>query len=460
MAQQLAALFLTVCIAIPAAIGKPNILFILADDLGVMDVGFMGDQRYDTPNLDRLATEGIVFTEAYAPASNCAPSRAAILSGKAAPRTGVYTVNSSERGKTKDRKLIPTPNTLYLSDDIVTIADVLKAEGYTTGHIGKWHVSEDPKQQGIGVNIAGTTLGYSKSYFSPYKNPALKDGPTGEYLTDRLTDEAISFIDLRKSAPFFLYLPYYTVHTPLQAREDLLVRYEGREDLNPTYAAMVAALDKNVGRLLRYLEQSGLSENTLVVFSSDNGGVTKFSSQDPYRSGKGSYYEGGIRVPLTIRWPGTIDPGSQSSIPVTGLDLYPTFIEATGGPALLHRSTDNATDGVSLMPLITGSGDIPERALFWHFPIYLDSKGTADARDPLFRTRPGSVMRLGDWKLHEFFEDGGLELFNLNDDVGERHNLVDKHPDKLTELHDMLIAWRKEVGAPVPAKLNPEYRAP
>ncbi|MBT8036161.1 MAG: sulfatase [Verrucomicrobiae bacterium] len=432
---------------------KPNILYINADDLGVMDVSFMGDRRYHTPNLKKLASEGMVFTNAYAPAANCAPSRAACLSGQAAPRSGVYTVGNSTRGHTKTRKLIPTTNKKVLSNDCITLADEMKRSGYVTCQIGKWHVGNDPTKQGIDINIGGWEAGGPRSYFSPYRNPQLNDGPKGEYLTDRLTHEAIRFLTEHKNQPFFLYLPYYAVHTPLQARQDLLKKYQGKPGIDPVYAAMIEGLDENIGRLLKHLQDSGLAKNTVVVFSSDNGGIRNISPQDPWRAGKGSYYEGGIRVPLTIRWPGKIAPGSSCEVPVTGLDLYPTLLDAIGATP----ASGKTIDGLSLLPLLQQSGSIKERALYWHFPIYLQKYGDDDARDSLFRTRPGSVIQFSHWKLHEYFEHGEIELYDLRSDNGERNNLAKKMPEKSRELLKMLNDWRAKLNAPVPTELNPKY---
>ena len=437
------------------AADKPNIIYINADDLGVMDVGFMGDTRYSTPNLNRLASEGMVFTNAYAPAANCAPSRAACLSGQMASRTGVYTVGNSDRGNVKTRKLVPTENTLHLSNDNRTIADALKSGGYITCQIGKWHVGKDPLEQGIEINIAGYDRGSPKSYFSPYKNPHLPDGHKGEYLTDRLTDEAITFVSDHKDKTFFLYLPYYTVHTPLQGRKDLVEKYKNKPGINANFGAMVEALDENVGRLLAHLIKTGLDENTLVLFTSDNGGIRKISKQDPLRAGKGSYYEGGVREPLVVRWPGKVAAGSKCDVPVIGLDFYPTLLEVAG----IKKLDEKLLDGVSIMPLLMGSGTIGKRALFWHFPVYLQAyAGVEDgSRDPLFRTRPGSSMRLGKWKLHEYFEDGAFELYNLEEDEGETKNLASSMPEKVEELKKMLYAWRTENNCPVPSELNPKY---
>ena len=435
-----------------------NVIYLNADDLGVMDVGFMGSKIYHTPNLDRLAEEGMIFTEAYAPAANCAPSRAACFSGQWASRTGVYTVGRSDRGDAKDRMLIPTPNRVHLKEEVVTMAEEFKRAGYRTAQVGKWHLGDDPTTQGIDINIAGNTRGAPSSYFSPYKNPDLKDGPKGEYLTDRLTDEAIQILKKFKEDPFFLYFPFYTIHTPLQGRPDLKKKYASRGKALSDYAAMVACLDENIGRLLTALDKLGLTENTIVLFSSDNGGIRKLSKQDPWRAGKGSYYEGGIRVPLTVRWPGVVKTGSTCSDPVTGLDFYPTFLDAIEAKA----SPDKIIDGNSLVSLLTQKGDFPkDRSLYWHFPVYLQNyAGEEDqSRDPKFRTRPGSVIRKGKWKLHEYFEDGALLLFDLEKDPGENTNLADSKPKKLAELKNDLYSWRKRVKAPVPTKRNPKYIA-
>ena len=435
-----------------------NVIYLNADDLGVMDVGFMGSKIYHTPNLDQLAKEGMIFSNAYAPAANCAPSRAACFSGQWASRTGVYTVGTSERGDARDRMLIPTPNRLHLKEEVVTMAEEFKRAGYRTAQVGKWHLGEDPTTQGIDINIGGNTRGAPSSYFSPYKNPDLKDGPKGEYLTDRLTDEAIQILKKFKEDPFFLYFPFYTIHTPLQGRSDLKKKYASRGKQLSDYAAMVACLDENIGRLLTALDDLGLTENTIVLFSSDNGGIRKLSKQDPWRAGKGSYFEGGIRVPLIVRWPGVVKPGSTCSVPVTGLDFYPTFLDAIEATA----SPDKIIDGNSLVPLLAQKGDFPkERSLYWHFPIYLQNyAGEEDqSRDAKFRTRPGSVIRKGKWKLHEYFEDGALLLFDLEKDPGETTNLADSKPKKLAELKKDLYSWRKRVKAPVPTKRNPKYVA-
>lgn len=436
----------------------PNIIYINADDLGWTDLACQGSTFYETPHIDRLATQGILFSEAYAPAANCAPSRACCLTGQYTPRHGIYTVGNSERGKPKDRKLIPTPNETVLADSHVTIAEVLKAAGYVTGHIGKWHLGPDPRTQGFDENIAGCQWGSPSGggYHSPFTYPNCVQEKKGEYLTDRLGAEAVTFIATHKDSPFFLHVAPHSVHTPLQGKTDLVARYRNKipseAHHHPTYAAMIHSLDENVGRIMAILDELGLATNTLVLFSSDNGGVWNISRQWPLRAGKGSYYEGGIREPMIVRWPGKIKPGSRCSVPVSGIDLFPTFLDVAGA----EIPEGKVLDGESLMPLLTQRGTIRERPLFWHFPIYLEG-GHPESRDPRFRTRPGSVIRLGDWKLHEYFEDGGLELYNLKEDIGEKVNRANEQPRRVQALHARLQAWRKDTEAPVPTALNPKY---
>ena len=439
---------------------QPNVLFIMADDLGWADVGFMGGRFFETPHIDQLAGEGISFRRCYAGAANCAPSRACLMSGQNTPRHGIYTVSPSARGKSETRKLIPTPNTRDLADEFYTIPEFFRDAGYATATFGKWHLGPDPKSQGFDVNVAGSRRGNPgrNGYFSPYKVDNLSDGPAGEHLTDRLTSEAISFLQHNHQRPFFLYLPYYSVHTPILAKDSLKAKYAAKagntKDVNTVYAAMVETLDHNVGRLLHVLDSLGLRENTLVVFTSDNGGIRSIATQDPLRAGKGSYYEGGLRVPCIIRWPAEIAAGQSTDTPVCNLDFYPTFLEVLNLP-----EPDWQLDGTSLRPLWQGA-TLPARPFFWHFPIYLQAYNPEedDGRDPLFRTRPGSVIIRDNWKLHQYFEDNGLELYNLATDPGERNNLAETEADKATELLELLENWRNNTGAPVPTELNPEYR--
>jgi len=442
-----------------AAERKPNIVYINIDDMGWTDLGYMGSRYYESPHIDRLASEGMVFTNAYAPAANCAPSRACCLSGQYTPRHGIYTVGVSERGNAKHRKLIPTKNSTVLPAEQVTLAEALRAGGYVTCHAGKWHLGEDPKTQGFDVNIGGNHAGHPRSYFSPYRNPDLPDGPKGEHLTDRLTDEVLGFLEANKDETFFLHFAPYSVHTPLQAKADVIEKYKGKEPSDrhnhAVYAAMIETLDENIGRLMQKLDDLKLRDNTFVLFCSDNGGVYKVSKQWPLRAGKGSYYEGGIREPMIVRWPGKVAATTTCDVPVCGIDFYPTFLDV----ARLEKPAGQPLDGVSLMGLLTGTGGLAERPLFWHFPVYLEG-GNAQTQDVLFRTRPGSAVRLGDWKLIETFEDGGvLELYHLKDDLSEKHNLAKQKPRKTEELHGLLKAWRRKVNAPIPAQANPRYDA-
>ena len=440
----------------PRAGRKPNILLILIDDMGWKDVGFMGSTYYRTPHIDKLASQGMVFTNAYANAANCAPTRACLLSGQYTPRHGVYTVGSSARGAGKDRRLVPTPNTTVLAEKNVTLAEAIKPAGYVNATMGKWHLGADPTTQGFDVNVGGNQAGHPPTYFSPYRNKDLPDGPKGEYLTDRLTDEAVTFIEANTDKPFFLYLPHYAVHTPIQAKKDITAEYAKRTPSqghkNARYAAMIESVDTGIGRILAKLDELKLADDTVVIFFSDNGGVKGTTSMEPLRGGKGCYYEGGIREPMIVRWPGRVKAGARCETPVIGTDFYPTLLEIAGA----RKPEGKVLDGVSLMPLLRGVGPLRPRALFWHFPIYLQGKMDG-ARDDTFRTRPGSVVRLGDWKLHEYFEDGGIELYNLADDIGEAKDLAKAKPDKVKELRKILTDWRKAVGAPIPTKKNPDY---
>jgi arylsulfatase A-like enzyme len=439
---------------------KPNIIYINVDDLGYKDVGFMGSTYFETPNINQLSKEGMIFTQGYAGAANCAPSRACLMSGQNTPRHGVYTVANSDRGNTRTRKLIPIKNTKHLSNEMVTMAEGFKMAGYTTGTFGKWHVTSDPLKDGFDVNIGGNHFGSpgGKGYTAPYnKLPNLKIAPIGENLTDRLTSEAMSFIESNKEKPFFLYLPYYAVHTPLMGKPELVEKYKAKGGRNgqenPVFAAMVENVDTNIGKLLRLLEDLKLSDNTLVVFTSDNGGIRAISSQDPLRAGKGSYYEGGTRVPYILKWPNIIEANTTNKTPIVNMDFFPTFMSIIG-----VQLNNKILDGQDILPLLKGK-NIEERPLYWHFPIYLQAYSVEkdDGKDPLFRTRPGSTIIYKNWKLHHYFEDDDLELYNLEYDLGERNNLATSHPKKKQELFKLLNDWRNDVDAKIPLELNPEY---
>ncbi|MEM9158325.1 MAG: sulfatase [Verrucomicrobiota bacterium] len=441
---------------------RPNILFILADDLGWKDLGHLGSDYYETPHLDRFATQSMRFTQAYAAAANCGPSRACLMSGLNTPRHGVYTVNNSDRGKAATRRITPIANTVDLAPKFKTLGGVLSENGYQTITIGKWHLGEDPTQQGFHENIAGHRRGSpNKSHFSPYNLETLSNGPDGEYLADRLTQEAIDFLDRRdESKPFFLYLPHYAVHTPIQAPEDLTQKYlkkgERSGQRNAKYAAMVENLDTNVGLILDHLESKALSKNTIVIFTSDNGGIRSISTQAPLRAGKGSYYEGGIRVPMAIRWPGKIKANTITDMPTTNLDFYPTLLELAG-----IEYDRNPFDGDSIASQLLNQKALSERPFIWHFPIYLQAyrPNDDDGRDPLFRTRPGSVIRRGKWKLHLYYEDNAFELYDLQADIGERNNLAESKPEIVSRLHKELVNWIASTEAPVPSLPNPQYDA-
>lgn len=437
---------------------KPNIILILSDDQGWKDAGFMGSKYYETPALDALAASGMSFSNAYANAPNCAPSRACLLTGLYTPRHGIYTVNSSARGKSAFRKLIPIENKTILDTSFTTIAEVLGKNGYISSSIGKWHLGNDsiglPLSQGFNENIGGYHLGHPKSYFSPYNNPYLSDGPEGEYLTDRLTDEALGFIERNKDNPFFLYLPHYAVHTPIQARDSITSIFNNKEpdgkQKNPEYAAMIKSLDDGIGQLVEKVEELGISDNTIIIFMSDNGGLGTVTGMEPLRGSKGMLYEGGIRVPLIISWPGKIKPQAISNIPVAGTDLFPTILKL----AKIKPPKDLVLDGVNLNRILLKEKGIPERPLFWHFPAYLERhRGMKE----VWRTTPASAIRFGNWKLIEFYENGTIELYNLKEDIGETNNLSEKYPEKKNELYKLLDDWRNETNAPVPTKINPEF---
>ncbi len=436
---------------------KPNVVFFFIDDMGWTDLGFMGSKYYESPHVDKLAKEGMVFMNAYAAAPNCAPSRACLMSGQYSPRHGVYTVSNSDRGSAKHRKLIPTKNTIHLAEKFVTMGEALQAGGYVTATMGKWHLGDDPATQGFDVNIAGKSWGSPSGggYHSPYKYPNLEQKEKGEYLTDRLGVEACKFIEKNKDKPFFLYLTHYSVHTPIQAKPELKKKYEAKKPTerhkNAAYAAMIESTDDSVGAVLCKLEELGLSDNTIVLFFSDNGGHGGVTSNAPLRGSKGMLYEGGIREPMIVKWPGVTKPGSVCRENVIGVDFYPTLLEVTKTPA----PKDYLLDGLSLVPLLENpQAKLKRKALHWHFPAYLQGY---TVRHGNFRTTPAGAVRMGDWKLIEFFEDGTLELYNTGKDISENKNLAKEMPAKVKEMHQVMLAWRKHTRAPVPTKLNPAY---
>lgn len=468
---------------------RPNVVLILADDLGWSDVGANGGRFYRTPHLDALAADGANFTQAYAACPVCSPTRAALMTGKYPGRLHL-TDWLPGRPDRPDQRLLRPNLRQALPHEEVTLAERLQEAGYVTGHIGKWHLGGDgfePETQGFDLNIAGDHTGTPRSYFAPYRGgrdgrfmPGLEEAPDGEYLTDRLAEEAERFLEQHRDRPFFLYLPHYAVHTPMRGKEDLIAQYEqqlaenpipeGRQR-NPIYAAMVESLDEGVGRVMAKLKELEIDQRTLVIFTSDNGGLSVIEGPHtpatinlPLREGKGYLYEGGIRVPLMIRWPGKISPGKTITTPVSSIDFFPTILEAcglaadegeSGRASSLGEEREPAEDlasgldGVSIMPLLTADNEEEvawdRSELFWHYPHYSNQGG-----------RPGAVIRRGNYKLIEFFEQGRLELFDLVSDPGETRNLTGEHPELTQELAERLAWWRQEAEVQM-MRPNPDY---
>jgi arylsulfatase A-like enzyme len=445
---------------------RPNILMIYVDDLGWRDVGFMGSDFYETPSIDAIANNGLVFTNAYAAAANCAPSRASLLSGQYSPRHKIYNVGTRPRGKTELRRLKHVPGVDILDRKIQTWAQLLQNAGYKTASMGKWHLSHDPKPYGFDVNVGGTRAGMPpRGYYPPHhRAPGLENRPADEYLTDYLSEQAVEFIQANHDRPWLLYLTHFAVHTPIVAKRELVQKYKnkspGELHSNVEMATMVQSVDDGVGKIMKTLDRLGITDNTVVIFYSDNGGHGPVTDMAPLRGHKGTYYEGGIRVPFSISWPGKIQPGKTDE-PIAGVDLFPTLIELAG-----VEMPDQACDGKSIVGLATGksktigSSDRP-RSLFWHFPAYLESTGgrrlRAEQRDPFFRSRPCGVIRQGKWKLIQFFEKGDFELYDLESDMGESKNLVDDQPEIFERLKSELSDWQTEVGADLPTEKNPKF---
>jgi arylsulfatase A len=433
----------------------PNIVFILVDDLGWTDLGCFGSTFYQTSNIDRLASQGIRFTNAYAACAVCSPTRAAIMTCKYPAR--LHLTDWIPGRVPPGLKMRPPDWTPYLPLSEVTLAEALKPAGYVSAAIGKWHLGNEeyyPEKQGFDVNFGGTHLGAPPSYFYPYEIPNIKEGKPGEYLTDRLTDEALAFIDKHRSRPFFLYFAHYGVHTPIEGKPEKTRRYRGRirpgqSHSHPEYAAMIESMDDSVGRVLRKLEELKLAGNTIVIFTSDNGGVIgrrHITSNEPLREEKSTYYEGGIRVPLIVRWPGTVAPGSVSETPVISMDFFPTLTRIAGVPP------SHTVDGVDIGPVLRSGGGLERSALYWHSPHY-------NFHQPLIPMRPCGAIRKGDFKLIEYYEDNRAELYNLREDIGERANLARTLPDKVAGLRRDLAAWRKSVGAQMPVPTPENYDA-
>lgn len=444
-----------------AAETKPNVVLVVVDDLGWADLGCYGSKFHKTPNLDRLAAEGMRFEQAYAACPVCSPTRAAILTGRYPQRMNITTWLPGHPDSPAHRLKQPAV-AMQLPASETTIAESLKAAGYKTASIGKWHLGgkgSAPTDHGFDINIAGDHMGQPYSYFAPYSNkdgktiPGLEQAPEGEYLTDRLAAEAEKFLDAHHQQPFFLYLPNYAVHTPLKAKQDTIAKYGAMpahangSQINPIYAAMMESMDEGIGRVLKKLDDLKLTERTLIIFTSDNGGlcngngqIIPATSNAPLRDGKSHLYEGGVRVPLIIKWPGVVKGGSVNNEVVSSIDLYPTIMAAC------QQQAAGEIDGVNLRPALDGTAALGRDAIYWHFPHY---NGNAGAK-------PGAAIRAGDWKLVEFYETGRQELFNIAKDMRESNNLIEQNVDIAKELYAKLGAWRHSVGAKMPTP-NPDY---
>ena len=442
--------------ALGAAPKPPNIIFLLVDDLGWRDFGCYGNTFYETPNLDRLAADGVRFTNAYAACPVCSPTRASILTGKYPARLHL-TDWIPGRKQWPSAKLITPQFEQQLPLRETTIAEALKPLGYRTASIGKWHLGDIgflPTAQGFDLNVAGTKRGSPESYFGPFHLPNLEGGTKDDYITEKLSDAADKFIEENAGRnPFFLYLPEFAVHIPLQAREAAAEKYRrknrGESFPNPVYAAMVESVDQALGRLRKTLDRLRIANETAIFVFSDNGGLryeggrkSPVTDNSPLRAGKGHLFEGGIREPFIAHWPGVTHAGTVCETPISSVDFLPTIVEVASSKPFAARGID----GVSLAPLLrSGNSTLQRDALYWHYPHYSNQGGA-----------PGSAIRAGDWKLIEFFEDGRLELYNLAKDIGERHNLTLREPEIRKRLHQRLINWRRSVDAAMP-KPNPNY---
>jgi arylsulfatase A-like enzyme len=450
---------------------RPNVLFILADDLGWRDLSVEGSTFYESPNIDRIAKSGMRFAQGYAGCQVCSPSRASIMLGKTPARHGITDWIGAGEGTDwkRNTKLLPAKYVHALPATDTSLAESFKAAGYRTFFAGKWHLGGEgsfPEDHGFEINVGGHHRGSPPGgYFAPYKNPKMADGPAGESLPQRLGRETAKFIDDHAKEPFFAYLSFYSVHGPIQSTKPLWAKYRAKaakltppdhrfivdrtspvrqvQD-HPVYAGMIEAMDDAVGLALAALDRNGLADNTIVVFTSDNGGVSagdgKATSNLPLRGGKGRQWEGGIREPYYISWPGVVKPGSTSDVPVTGADFYPTLLAMTGQDSRPQQHVD----GVDLVPVLKGGG-IKDRPLFWHYPHYGNQGG-----------EPSGIVRQGDWKLIHYYEDSRDELYNLANDAGEQSDVAAANPDRVSSLRDRLNEWLTETGARMPVR-NPNF---
>lgn len=445
------------CVAGALGADRPNIVFILVDDLGWADGGCFGSKFYQTPQINALAKSGVRFTQAYAACAVCSPTRAALMTGKYPARLHITDWIPGEPAPKNSRFRLPDWQQ-HLPLEETTLAIALKHLGYVTGHIGKWHLGGGeflPEHQGFDTNIAGGETGHPASYFWPYgatnndhRVPGLAErgGKKGDYLTDQLTDEALRFVEANKDRPFYLNFCHYAVHAPLMGKQEFIDEAADRPGAdgqsNTVYAAMVRSVDESVGRILKKLDELHLTESTLVIFTSDNGGAVHFgkppaTANTPLRNGKGSAYEGGLRVPLLVKMPGLTQPGAVCDTPVITMDFFPTLLEVAGAEPAASRT---ALDGVSFVPLLRGEKAAPHSELFWHYPHYWNGG----------KVSPYSVARVGDWKLIRFYETGREELYDLKSDLSETRDLAAINPGKRQELSARLDTWLNQVGAQLP----------
>ena len=439
---------------------RPNIIFIFADDMGYNDLGIYDNPYFRTPNIDKLATSGWKFTQAYVNASNCAPSRACLMTGMFTPKHYIYTVATSERGKKENRQLVPVKNITVLDTSFHTMAEMISGAGYDCISIGKWHLGDEtfgPLGAGFSKNIGGNEMGSVSSHYKNYKNelPGLQDIPDSTFLADALTNKAVDFIKAKNEKPYFLYLPFYSVHTPLQAPQSLIDKYkkiipEG-SPYSPIYAAMVHNLDQNVGKIVAAVNEYGKPDNTLIIFYSDNGPLLNYTKVN-LRGEKGSLYEGGIREPLILNWKGYLQPGKIITTSFSAVDFYPTFASLVGADI---TSVNSKLDGQSIVPLFENK-EIELKPIIWHFPAYLE---TYQKGGGIWRETPSSAIKLGDWKLITHYETKTTELYNLYTYPKEENNILRKNKSVAKKLERILKNYLEKTNAFIPTEKNPFFKS-